>query len=364
MLARSAKAVDPSIVTVFGGRHCDHYPRETASLDAVDYVVMGEGERPFTEFIENLGDEAALRKLPGLAFNASDGDFVRNPVQTITDLDALPFPARDLTDHGRYRYLLAKGTTFTTMITSRGCPFRCTFCDEGRMKFRALSAKRAVDEMQECKEKFGITSFFIFDSTFTTQRQRVVEFCDELIERDLGISFDCRTRIDLIDDDLMSRLKQAGCTRIQFGVESGNDEIEQNIIKQITVSQVKAIIDLAVNRYGFEILCDFMLGLPGETEKELKDTVELALELPIDYAHFAVTTPYPNTELYEQGIQKGLFQKVLFGRRWTNNLGHGPVGWIARFLVPLIVGGQDPHLVVVDTQLFGSHLGRIRCRFT
>jgi anaerobic magnesium-protoporphyrin IX monomethyl ester cyclase len=300
-----AKKVNPQVVTVLGGRHCDIYPAETAALPGVDYVITGEGELAFAKLIERLGDPSELECIPGLTFRRGDR-LISNPLRMIDNLDELPFPARDLTSYRDYRFLLAKKSIFTTLITSRGCPYGCSFCDEGHKRFRAVSAPRVVDEIMDCKQRFGIEQFFIFDSTFTVDRRRVLDLCDLLVQRRAGIVFDVRSRVNLIDEEVLQALKRAGCVRIQYGVESGNDAVLRAINKHIKVEQVRATVKLT-RKYGFEILCDFMLGLPGETEKEAEDTVRLALELPIDYAQFAITVPYPNTNLYRYGIKQGIF---------------------------------------------------------
>jgi radical SAM superfamily enzyme YgiQ (UPF0313 family) len=304
-VVRLAKKVNPQIITVLGGRHCDIYPEETIRFEYVDYLIQGEGEIAFTELIKNLNNERNLKKIAGLFLKTKDG-VIGNSRELIENLDRLPFPARELTNYHKYRFLLAKNSVFTTLVTSRGCPFTCTFCDEGRKRFRPVSTSRVVDEIVACKRNLGIETFFIFDSTFTVSRQRVLDFCDELVKRKADVMFDIRSRINLIDDEILNKLKKAGCLRIQYGVESGNNTILKNIHKNITVDQVKRVVD-KTRDYGFEILCDFMIGLPGEKEKEIMDTINLSLNLPIDFAHFSIMTPYPNTEIYHEGIRRGMF---------------------------------------------------------
>ena len=304
-VTRLAKQVNPRVVTVLGGRHCDIYPAETAALPGVDFVVTGEGELAFAQLLANLGTPAELARVPGLTFRRG-AQLFSTPPATIEDLDALPFPARELTAYGDYRFLLAKRSVFTTLITSRGCPYGCSFCDEGQKTFRAVSAARVVDEILDCKTRFGIDQFFIFDSTFTVDRRRVIDICERLVARRANIAFDVRSRVNLTDDEVLKALRKAGCVRIQYGVESGNDAVLAGINKKILVQQVRDTVR-KTRQYGFEILCDFMIGLPGESEKEVEDTIRLALELPIDYAQFAITVPYPNTQLYELGIRRGLF---------------------------------------------------------
>jgi radical SAM superfamily enzyme YgiQ (UPF0313 family) len=304
-MARIAKKVNPDITTVLGGRHCDIYPVETLSQPGVDFVVSGDGEVVMTRLIEHLHDLDYLEGLSGLCFRRGDR-VIHNKGILIENLDDLPFPARDLTPYRDYRFLLAKQAVYTTLITSRGCPFGCTYCDDANRKFRFLSAQRVVDEIMDCKRRLGINHFFIFDSTFVVNRQRVLDICKLLVDNKAEISFDIRSRVDLMDDEMLLALRQAGCIRIQYGVESGDNRILANIGKQITVEQVRDMIH-RTRKYGFEILCDFMIGLPGETEDEVEKTIKLALELDINYAQFAITTPYPDTKLYDYGMKEGLF---------------------------------------------------------
>lgn len=304
-VVKLVKKTLPTAITVLGGRHCDIYPVETLSQPGVDFVVMGEGEETMTRLIEHLREPDILESVSGLVFKRGDR-VVRNPSQMLSNLDDLPFPARELTAWKDYRYLLAKKSIFTTLITSRGCPYSCVFCDEGHQRFRSVSASKVVEEIQDCKLRLGIDHFFIFDSTFTIDRQRVLDICRLLVERKVDITFDVRSRVNLVDQEMLRALRRAGCVRIQYGVESGNDKVLEAISKRITVDLVRDVVK-ETRAHGFEILCDFMIGLPGETQQEVEDTIRLSLELPIDYAQFAITVPYPNTKLYELGIARGLF---------------------------------------------------------
>ena len=323
------KQVNPEIITIIGGHHCDIYPKETIRFKFIDYLIQGEGEIPFTRLITNLNKKENLRKIQGLSFRTTRG-IISNPPQIIDNLDTIPFPARELTPYKKYRFLLAKNALFTTLMTSRGCPYRCSFCDEGHKRFRAISAPRIVDEIIACQKKFNMNTFFIFDSTFTVDRKRVIDFCQELRKRKVDLIFDVRTRINLVDPAMLKELRQAGCIRIQYGIESGNDQILKNINKLITVKQTRKVVQ-ETRKQDFEILCDFMIGLPGEKEKEIMDTINLALDLPIDYAHFAITTPYPHTKLYQDGIDQGLFPD--YWRQFSSypKAGFEPLFWEENF---------------------------------
>jgi radical SAM superfamily enzyme YgiQ (UPF0313 family) len=158
----------------------------------------------------------------------------------------------------------------------------------------------------------------------------VIDFCQELRKRRVDLIFDVRSRINLIDAAMLKDLRQAGCVRIQYGVESGNDQILKNIRKQITVKQTTKVV-LETRKLDFEILCDFMIGLPGEKEKEIMDTINLSLDLPIDYAHFAITTPYPHTKLYQDGIDRGLFPDYWREFSTYPKAGFEPMFWEENF---------------------------------
>ncbi len=323
------KAIDNNIVTVLGGRHCDIYPVETAALAGVDFVISGDGEVAFACLLDVLRQPEKQSTLPGLTF-LREGALISNPPQLIEDIDALPFPARDLTAYLDYRFFLSKKPVFTTLITSRGCPYGCTFCDECYSSFRIRSARRVVDEILDCHQRLGIGHFFIFDSTFTVDRQRVIDICNLLVENGADITFDIRSRVDLVDEEMLAALKDAGCVRIQYGIESGNDAILAGIEKGISVEQVKSAVTLT-KAYGFEILGDFMIGLPGESEREIADSVELALNLPLDFVQISIAVPYPKTKLYEQFLLKNPSDDYWLVFSQTPHEGFQPPYWEETF---------------------------------
>jgi len=335
-IGKITKKVNPEIITVIGGRHCDIYPKETMGFKFIDYLIRGDGEVSFTRLITNIIKRRSLRRIPGLTFRSGEA-IISNPPEVIENLDMIPFPARELTPYKEYRFLLGKNAVFTTLMTSRGCPYRCSFCDEGHKRFRAVSASRVVDEIVSCQKQFNMDTFFIFDSTFTVSRRRVIDFCRELRKRKVDVIFDVRSRINLVDAEMLKELREAGCIRVQYGVESGNDQILKNIKKQITVKQTKRVV-CETRRQGFEILCDFMIGLPGEKEEEIMDTIDLAVDLPIDYAHFAITTPYPNTKLYRDGMDRGLFGDYWLEFSKHPEAGFEPLFWQENFTKQELIG--------------------------
>jgi len=302
----------PGARVVLGGPHVHLYPRESAALPGVDFAIVGEGEYALVELCDRLDEPRRWDEVPGLVYRA-EGDIVANERPAlIDDLDALPFPARDLTPFQRYSSVLARRRPVTTMFTSRGCPYRCTFCDRPHLgrKFRARSAGNVVDEMQECVS-MGIHEILIYDDTFTVRRQRVLDVCAEIQRRGLDIGWDIRARVDTIDEELLRALRAAGCERIHYGVEAGSDRFMQVLRKGITVDQVRRAFRLT-RRAGIQTLAYFMIGIPGETEDDVRQTMRLARELAPDVAHITILTPFPGTEVYRQAIDEGVYDTDLW----------------------------------------------------
>ncbi len=318
--ARLVKAANPSTPVVLGGPHVHLFPKETLAFPEVDYLVLGEGEAAFAELLERIGDPAGLAQVPGLAFRSrhserSEGSRAAPPDGIVItgirpledDLDRLPFPARHLTPYHKYSSVIAKRAPITTMFTSRGCPYQCIFCDRPHLgkKFRARSAKNVVDEMEECIA-LGIREFLVYDDTFTIQRQRVLDICDEIIRRKLDIGWDIRARVNTVDEEMLRRLRQARCERIHYGVEAGTDRVLKVLQKGITLEQARQAFR-ATKRAGISTLAYFMLGSPTETRDDVLQTIAFARELDPDFVHITIVTPFPGTKLYFMGLEQGRF---------------------------------------------------------
>ena len=306
--AKIVKVVNPETTVVIGGPHAHIYPKETASQDNVDYVVTGEGEVTMSELVAALERGEKQPGVPGLVY-VRDGEAVdtgRRP--PVDDLDSLPMPARHLTPYEKYHSLLARGSAVTTMFTSRGCPYGCKYCDRPNMgrSFRFRSAGNVADEFEKCAE-MGIDEFLVYDDTFTVSRKRALEVCREIVRRELKVYWDIRTRVDLVNEELLVALKEAGCIRIHFGVEAGSDPILKNLNRGVKVEQVRETFKLT-KRIGIGTLGYFMVGNPGETRDDVERTMELARELDPDFAHITIMTPFPATQLYYDALEKGLYE--------------------------------------------------------
>jgi len=309
MTVRLVKDINPDITVVMGGPHPYIYPDETINLPGIDYLVIGEGEAVFSALLNNLGNTPALRKVRGLVFR-EDGEVVNTGLPPLVDdLDSLPFPARDLTPYRDYYSLIAKSQPVTTMITSRGCPYRCLFCDRPHLgkRFRPRSAENVVDEMELCVG-MGISEFLIYDDTFTINKKRVLDICRLINERGLKIGWDVRARVDTVNKEMLRAMKQAGCDRIHYGVEAGSPEVIETLRKGITIEQVKRVFS-ETKSVGISILAYFMIGSPGETRSQMDESLRLARELKPDYLHLSITTPFPETDLYRMGFEKGVLKE-------------------------------------------------------
>ena len=304
-IAHICKNIDPSIIVVFGGQHPTIKPEEILFNKNVDLAVRGEGEVTFCELIENLQKtKPNLHAITGLSFR-ENGKIVHNiDRRLIKNLDDLPLPAR----HKLFDLNTYTPVQLNMVMTSRGCPYKCAFCASqniwgDRVRFR--SVENVLDEIRELKDTYAVKDIIFIDDSFTINKNYVKELCHKLIEERLNITWNCLTRVNIISDEIIALMKKAGCTKVDVGIESGNERVLKLINKGITLLQIKnAIKILRRNKMlwaGF-----FMFGFPTETEKEIMDTLDLLKELKPDRATISIFTPYPGTKLYDLAKEKGM----------------------------------------------------------
>jgi radical SAM superfamily enzyme YgiQ (UPF0313 family) len=304
LVASEVKKLSPKTVVVLGGPHINIYPEETLGKEQVDFAVTNDGEKPFCELVAQLKGKRDFGNVPNL-FYKQGGKILKSECEHIEEnLDRLPFPERGLTDINKYYSLMDTVNPVTTMITSRGCPFNCHFCLKQNTGWRHRSMANIMLEMRECVDR-GIRNFFIFDETFTVNKKRILELCNEIIKEKLNIVWSCRARVDTVDEEIIRTMKKAGCMRISFGVESGNPEVLKMLNKQIAIAQVEKVFAL-VKKERMVSLADFMVACPKEGPKESAETIQLALRLDPDYAQFTLFTLLPETKLYETGLETGV----------------------------------------------------------
>ena len=312
-IAARIKELDNNIKIIFGGSHIASTKEELFSFtNNVDYLMYGEAEKSFYE-LYNAKNEEELSKISGLIYRQGDKIKV-NPNAPIQNLDELPFPDLSLTKLHAYNGYYVKSLPVATVMGTRGCPFRCTFCDQfasmGR-EFRFRSPKNIVDEIEHNNKAFGVRDFIFKDSTFTCKKEWVYEICKEITDRGLKINWSCNTRVSMVDTCLLKAMKDAGCYMIAFGIEAGTQHVLNLMKKGTRVEQAYEATELC-KQAGIESTGYFMIGNPGETEEDALKTIELAKEIDLDYVTFGVTIAYPNTEIYYWALE----HNCLSDRQW------------------------------------------------
>lgn len=315
-LARACGELEPKPLIVLGGSHATHAAQELVCRPEVDAVVLSEGEVTAVELVTAwVGGERDLSGIPGLALCRDGRPAQTAPRPLVPDLDDLPWPARELLPMERYRQ--GDGRRIATLVTSRGCPYRCIYCCEPGFwqgRWRCRSAGDVVDEMADLAHRYQPDQLLILDDVFTLNLGRAHRICEEIIERGLSQPWGCQSRVDRVDADLLRHLRAAGCTSIGFGVESGLQEILDRIQRDTTLEETCTSIR-AAQEEGLRTIGYFMLGLPGETAASMEATVSFACSLGLDEAWFSAATPYPGTEMAHRAGELGL--KVL-QTDWTS----------------------------------------------
>lgn len=293
---------------VAGGVHTTVFIKEIfKQMPDIDLAVYGEGEATFLEAVENLNNNKSNKGVEGTA----DRDKINPPRKLIEDLDTIPFPTRHLLSNSLYRYILSKSDMVTTMVTSRGCPYQCAFCDKSIFgsRYRMRSADNVVEEIEEIVSKLGNVSIIFYDDFFTANKERVIKICQGILDKGLKVDWKCESRVDKADKEMLSWMKKAGCSMIAYGVESGNQAGLDYLKKNITAEQVKNAFNLT-KRADIKTTAYFMLGIPVETYDDEVGTINFAKEIGADYAQFSILSPFPGTKIYDEAIEKGFYREV------------------------------------------------------
>ena len=321
---RLAEALKKSqnVTIIIGGPHMTALPEEAMKLSCFDVGVIGEGEETIVKLIQALIKKSNLRKVAGIAFREGKKIIKTTPRSYIKNLDSLPFPARHLMPPlSAYHPTPATYKKFpvATMMTSRGCPYHCTFCFRGvfgnQLRFR--SPENVIAEMEMLIFEFGAAEIRIFDDTFNADPERVKAICRLMIKRNLKFPWTCLARVNRVDPQMLSLMKKAGCWQISYGIESGNDEVLAKIKKGITKKMAKKTVKMTYQA-GIQPLGFFILGLPGETEETMKETIEFAKSLPLNAANFSIATPYPGTELWASAKKRGFLDNIAYEKLVVN----------------------------------------------
>ena len=296
----AAKGIDPAIITVMGGPHVTFRAEATlAEHPELDCIVLGEGEETVAALAHAIENNRDWHAIQGLAFRDGQEVVHTGHKPPGIDVDTLPLPARHLLPLGRYRAL----NLSISMTTSRGCPFKCIFCVGRKMvgaKVRYRDPVKVVDEM-ESLAAYGFSQINLADDLFTANARHCTAVCNEIINRGLRVKWTSFARVDTVSAAVLEKMKAAGCTAVSFGIETGSPAILKTIRKGITLDQVVAAVEHCT-RAGLQPHASFILGLPGETEKTLQETLTFGARLEklgVAYG-FHLLAPFPGTEVREQ----------------------------------------------------------------
>ncbi len=304
-LVKIAKEACPNCITIAGGSHVTFWDdKALQECPELDVVVRKEGENTMLELVQRLEAEESYNDVLGTTCR-KDGKIVRNPDRPyIEDLDSLPFPARHLWPMEKFREL----EDILYLTTSRGCVYWCEFCTTVRMhgrKYRMRSPKNVVDELEFLNKTYGISKFTFCDDAFTVDQPRTEELCSEIRKRGLKIQWNCGTRVDMITKELLTKMKEAGCITVWFGVESGTQQVLDAMKKGISPELTIKVLGW-VRELGLKPVPNVILGFPGETKKSAWKTIKFVEKIaPDDVGFYNVATPFPGTPMYDMVKEKG-----------------------------------------------------------
>jgi radical SAM superfamily enzyme YgiQ (UPF0313 family) len=310
------KEAVPHCKVVVGGWHPSYVPESLLQHSAIDYVVMGEGERAMVELATYItkGERAmVLGAVSGIAYKRG-GRILKNTPKFISNLDDIPFPARHLLPMNLYErkmeFLGVEPVDIMSII--RGCPFSCAFCETRKMwgpTCRFFSPSRVIDEIKYMRDNYGSKGIYFINDNFTIRQRETTELCELMRKEKLDIQWICDTRADMIQRELLVKMREAGCRTIWFGVESGSPRILDRINKRIPLEQTAQAFKL-VRKEGIQIACSFILGVPGETIADMEATLKFAKKLNPDLCQFNIFIAYPDSSLYEEILQSGNYDKL------------------------------------------------------
>ncbi len=309
-LFRRTKEILPETVIIAGGPHINDFPIETMTATSIDFAIAGYAETSFPQFIEALdksrNSSECFEEIPGLFYRV--GEEVRQNPQSEVPLvlDELPFPKRDLVDLSNY-YTACDKRQMTTIYTSRGCPYKCTFCDVQDKTYHYRSAKSIVDEFEYILS-LGIQEIHIFDDTFNMGRKRVIEMCEEILRRGVKVSWSARVRAHPFDREMLRIMQESGCIRLQCGIESLNEVSLKNMKKKVTLEHIENFFEMC-KEFEIETLGYFIIGFPEEGPEYRKNFFKKIKKLKPNYIQMSVLYPLPLTPFYNDLLESGYYPK-------------------------------------------------------
>lgn len=326
------------VPVVVGGYNLRVYPKESIAPSEIDFGIVEHAYYTIPALFKELEGDRNFSRVPGLVYKDKCEIKITSHPEKI-NFDFFPNPARHLLPNELYAEFPTQRKNFTVMITSLGCPCRCTFCEAGGTLYSPRSPATVVNELEECYYRYNIRDIDIFDYEFPMDRKRTLAICKEIQKRKLDITWACRSRVDSVDEELLWEMKRSGCRSIYYGVESGVQEILDKVNKGITLNQIRETVGLT-KYVGIQALGFFLIGAPGETKETVKQTVKFAKELDLDYVQFSKLLAKPRTKMWEDFKKQGMdyWQDWISGktedkslpRPWTK-LANGQIDYLTRW---------------------------------
>lgn len=326
---RLIKEIDKKILTLAGGADVSVRFKEALADFNLDIVVIGEGEKTVLDLIQSLVKKEELRKVSGIAFRDNKKIIKTKTRPFVTQLDSLPMPARHLLPMEAYFQAAKKakagrvgstlGKRWTTIVTSRGCPYNCVFCTVHQVMgrtWRPRSPKKVIDEIKLLKRKWSIQHLLVEDDNLTLDKRRAEKIFDLLIEADLGVTWSTPNgiRADRLDENLIKKMKRAGCIRLCIAPESGDQTVVNRIIKKnLDLKMVEKVVEWS-QQYQLPVEAFFVIGFPGETKKQIRKTLNFAkklLKMGLEEFSLFIATPFYGTELYQLAKKRGYLRDII-----------------------------------------------------
>lgn len=308
VLGQALKEALPRVPLVLGSYHVTLVPHDAMGDSVFDVGVLGEGEHTMLDLVQWAAGRKELDDVPGVVYRDDDGLRFTAPRKKFRDLDQLPFPARHLLPPNIYKPVPVDDHAFPkfAMVTSRGCPHACAFCQKSRSGYRSHSDRYVVDEIEHLVRDFGVRDIAFVDSLFCANKRRVHAICDEIIRRGLHrtVSWTCSSRVEVVDRPLLQKMKAAGCWRTRFGIESGNDEVLDFISKGITKEKIRDAITWA-DEAGLRPKAFLMVGHMPDTRETIEETIAFAKSLPLHDVTVQINTLLPETPQMEIWKREG-----------------------------------------------------------
>ncbi|MFA4989450.1 MAG: radical SAM protein [Candidatus Omnitrophota bacterium] len=324
-IADAVRQYDKKIKIILGNIHASIFYESILRQGLVDVIVHGEGESTFPEVVSALAQKKELQSIPGISFML-EGKAIKTEERALRDkIDSLPYPAWEYFPVKKYGFLpfmdIAKPAL--SVLASRGCVYKCSYCSLLYMNnhYRQRDPLRVVDEIEYLVDKFNVKQVGFVDPIFPLYKKSGINFSLEMIKRGLNkkLVWICETRIDSVDKELLGFMKEAGCKRILYGIESGNQKTLDGVSKDTSLDLIRKNIS-DTRKLKIEATGLFMLGFPQETRPMMEDTLKLSRELDLDFAKFAITIPFPGSELYVKLTQAGKLRR----QDWDNFVTFNP----------------------------------------